>query len=150
MQSSSQCVDPSNLKWAEHTYRERLRLQPEDMAVRLSLAWCLFMQAIHRSGQETILDHAVVHIGPASNDAPVNASTVERSANALLKDCLHQTYIIKQLSIDQVEQQDVARLQALVELAGARDIMVGAEEHSVQQLVALAREAMRTTDRFEW
>jgi hypothetical protein len=54
--------------------------------------------------------------------------------------------MIKHLSLDADERLNVARLQSLVELAGAREIMVGAEEQSVQQLVALAREALRTPE----
>lgn len=146
MQSSTKYVDTANLKWAENTYREQLKSRPEDMAIRLSLAWCLFMQALHRSGQETILDYTVVHIQPPAEDTVRESGTTERSAHTLLKDCLHQTYMIKHLSLDADERLNVARLQSLVELAGAREIMVGAEEQSVQQLVALAREALRTPE----
>ena len=146
MQSSTKYVDTANLKWAENTYREQLKTRPEDMAIRLSLAWCLFMQALHRSGQETVLDYAVVYVQPLAEDHVADSATIERSAHALLKDCLHQTYMIKHLSLDADERLNVARLQSLVELAGARDIMVGAEEQSVQQLVSLAREALLTPD----
>jgi hypothetical protein len=41
---------------------------------------------------------------------------------------------------------EVARLHALVELAGAQNLSTGAEEQSVQRLVALARAVARNAE----
>jgi hypothetical protein len=142
---SSKYFDSGDLKHAETIYREQLRTTPEDMALRLSLAWCLFMQALHRSGQEAVLAYSTLAINGAAMVGTATGAT-ERSANTLLKDCLQQTYAIKHLTLQDEQRLEVARLHALVELAGAQELSVGAEEQSVQRLVALAREAMRTAD----
>jgi hypothetical protein len=144
---STKDFEPTDLKRAEDTYREQLRSEPDDLALRLSLAWCLFMQALHRSGQEAVFtytQHACTDASAAVT--PTDSATADRSANALLKDCLQQTYTIKHLSLREEERLEVARLHALVEMAGAQDLVIGAEVKSVQRLVALAREAMRTVN----
>ena len=147
VQPSSKYIESTDLQRAENIYRARLRSQPEDMALRLSLAWCLFMQALHRSGQEAVHGvYALAYINAPSVDMETLDWVDGRSANALLTDCLQQTYTVKHLSMHEEERVEVARLHALVELAGAQDVSTFAEEQCMQRLVELAREAMRPAE----
>jgi hypothetical protein len=140
-------INTADLNRAEGLYREQLRARPEDMGIRLSLAWCLFMLALHRSGHESAFgNYALAYRQVPPADQESTPLTADRSADALLRECLQQTYTIKHLSVQEDERLEVARLQALVELAGAQALSIGAEEQSLQRLSNLAREAMLTFD----
>jgi hypothetical protein len=147
VQISPKSINTADLQRAEHSYREQLRSQPDDMGLRLSLAWCLFVQALHQSGHESAFgNYAVAYCRAPAADINSTPSKADRSADALLRDCLQQTYTIKHLSMQEDERLEVARLHALVEMAGAQDLSIGAEEQSLQRLANLAREAMLSVD----
>jgi len=137
--------DSADLERAENIHRVQLRSRPEDTALRLSLAWCLLVQAIHRSGQETVLAYSARTRGsvpPA--DTATAAGTAQRSAHALFKDSLFHTVTVQHMSLLEEDQLEVARLHSLVALAGAQELSNEAEAQSVQRLAALARAVMRT------
>ena len=145
MQPSPHLFDLCALQRAEANYKECLLTQPDNLAVRLSLAWCLFIQALHQSGQETAIisnnlpyEQAV----PPAQDTPVKV----RDAQALLQDCLQHLYNVKHLSIDEEDRSGVERLQTLVELAGAKGPSISAETQSLQRLIELAWEIRHSAD----
>jgi hypothetical protein len=105
------------------------------------------MQALRQSGHESAYDNcAVTYVSASTAHTTLTPFTATRSTDALLMDCLQQTYAIKHLSLHEDEQKEVARLHALVELAGAQGLSVGAEEQCLQRLAILAREAMLSAD----
>ena len=101
-------------------YRQQIREDPGNLELRLGLAWCLFIQALHQAGRESILTgtSAVDEVGAA---ATVRRSTClfDQDAYQLLKSSLHETFTVMQLSVDTQGNEDVAKLHALIQLSGA-------------------------------
>jgi hypothetical protein len=127
----------------ERIYRKQLVEEPGDTVARVSLAWCLFMQALHRAGQESTT--------PALLELPVSLDAVElepdprareRDSAHLLEDCLRQTLAVLQLSPNPRDRTDVERLQALVKLSGGEALLADAEEQARRVLLQLTREMM--------
>ena len=148
MQSSSRLFDLCALQTAEVNYREHLLSQPDNLATRLSLAWCLFIQALHQSGHEA----AIMYNGLAYEQALVPSVASDhmvaerRNAQSLLHDCLQQTYIVKHLSTNDEDRTGVERLQVLVELAGAQEPATYAEAESLRRQIELAWEIRHDAD----
>jgi hypothetical protein len=114
--------DLDTLKLTERTYRQRLLNEPADTSARVDLAWCLFMQALHRAGQESASrDHV-----PPCDHASVTvcgAAKADRDAIELLKDSLRQAYTVMHLSSRAEDQMNAKRLHMLVKLSGAVDMV---------------------------
>ncbi|MCC2669055.1 MAG: hypothetical protein K0Q72_1526 [Armatimonadetes bacterium] len=132
----------------ERMYRQRLTDEPGDMVARVSLAWCLFLQALHRAGEENALtgiDSALEEAGiPITEMLELGEDDGEegRAADRLLEDCLRQTVTVLQLSPDPRDRTDVERLQALIRLSGGEAAIADAEDQSRQILVQLTREML--------
>lgn len=127
----------------ERVYRKQLLDEPGDTVARISLAWCLFMQAIHRAGQESTVTPVLelaIPAEPSDEDSPVG----DRDSAVLLQDCLRQALAVLQLSPDPRDRSDVERLQALVKLSGGSELLADAEEQSRRILTQLTREMMNT------
>lgn len=86
--------DSSALSRNEEHYRQTLQSEPEDTASRLNLAWCLFLHAFQERVQ--------------------NGTTP--AAERLLADSLHETAVVRQLSLRTEEQAETERIQFLTSL----------------------------------
>lgn len=127
----------------ERIYRKQLAEEPANTVARVSLAWCLFMQALHRAGQESAVGPVLELALPAEPLAGEGASS-DRDSAVLLQECLRQALAVLQLSPDPRDHSDVERLQALVKLTGGSEMLADAEEQSRRILAQLTREMMNT------
>ena len=136
-----------SLERVERLYRSRLTTEPADMIARVSLAWCLFMQALHRAGQESML-REIVAAGAAvepGRGAPAPACSGARSDD-LLRDCLRQAIAVTQLSSAPEARDDVERLHTLVKLSGGDRALSEASEEAARILMDVTREILGSAD----
>ncbi len=133
--NQSVAIDIDALKRAERAYRNSLAGEPGDTAVRLRLAWCLFVQAVHQAGRESMLHQVEGPDGRLADQLPaiLNARH-DTQVDTLLKDCLHQTTIVLQLTREDRERTDVELLQALITLAGADQLTAEARQQASRRL----------------
>lgn len=130
----------------EKSYRQRLEIEPGDTGTRLSLAWCLVVQALYEAGQERMAGRimaAAKEMSESPDGAPVHeaiaAAARERNARQLLKGCLRQALMVTQLSRDPREKADVEKLRTLVSLSGAGQAILEADEEAARILRELTR-----------
>lgn len=127
----------------ERLYRQQLVAEPGDTMARVSLAWCLFMQALHRAGQESTAPMLLeLPVPPDTGELDPDPLARERDSAHLLQDCLRQTLAVLQLSPNPRDRTDVERLQALVKLSGGEALLADAEEQARRVLLQLTREMM--------
>jgi hypothetical protein len=143
---SSNFFNTASLKQAEKTFRERLLTQPDNMEARLNLAWCLFIQAVHQSGQEMALLNPVPEYDRTAISSADSESKAD-SALSLLQDCLCQTYTIKHLSLSSEDHKAIERLQVLFALCGAQEQAVHAERRAIEKLIRLASAVSQSSER---
>jgi hypothetical protein len=139
--------DISTLKRVEEIYRKRLVEEPGDMVARLSLAWCLFMQALHQAGQESLL--AALAEAGKGQEMPLDeqaSPAPDHDSSELLTECLKQTITVMQLSPNPQDRTDVERIQALVRLSGEEEALSEAEEEAARILGEMSRAILRDTD----
>jgi hypothetical protein len=136
--------DTDILRQLEAKHLEQLRNDPGNLDVRLGLAWCLFMHALHQSGKESMLSTLRSMEIPIDLDSlPQRALTYDSEAYRLLKDSLHETFTVIQLDPQQEANEDVARLHALVRLSGAEQVFREAEDEATYVLARLIRDIVR-------
>lgn len=147
--------DMEALQAIEGAYRERIDEEPVDTGARLRLAWCLVLRAVHEAGREAMAMSVVTAAAAApgtpvwgasaavpagcSNDAKA-VSAVEPSVTStrseeytscvLLKNCLQQATMVLQLSTVPEEKHEAARLRDLIQLSGARQAIIEADEEA--------------------
>jgi len=128
----SSIFDPHSLKEAETAYRFVLVQEPDNMDVRVNLAWCLLLQAVYQSGQET----GIAERRGRENDANPTTAGAELTpgpdAGHLLKECLRHSLTVKHLSAQTSNQLDMEKLEALVLLAGGKELLQSSEENGVR------------------
>ncbi|MGV3720188.1 MAG: hypothetical protein ACO1SX_04690 [Actinomycetota bacterium] len=128
-------VNVDSLWRVERIYRNRLADEPSDMVARTGLAWCLFLQALHRAGEESTLEAIVAAAGGALRE-----SAHDRDSRALLQDSMLNAATVLQLSPCGRERLDVERLQMLVELSGGLAAVAAARESAHEILGQIALE----------
>jgi hypothetical protein len=118
------------LQEAEAAYRFILIREPDNMDVRVNLAWCLLLQALYQSGKETV----IAERGDAkqAGDDPNTDITPGPDAGHLLQECLRHSMTVKHLSARASNQMDMEKLEALVRLAGGKDLLVSSEENGAR------------------
>jgi hypothetical protein len=131
--------DPQSLYRIEDSYRQRLASDPTDHVARVNLAWCLLLQVLHHAGRESMLAELVANSERLDErlDDIIN-STLDREIGTILAECLHQSFTVRQLSTDQAEHADVARLQQLVRLVGGEEAVSNAEADALRVVRQLA------------
>jgi hypothetical protein len=128
-------VNVDSLWRVERIYRNRLADEPTDMVARSGLAWCLFLQALHRAGEESSLEAIVTAAGGV-----LNGCTHDRDSRSLLRDSLLNAATVLQLSTGGRERLDVERLQTLVELSGGIAELTAARDNARDILGQIALE----------
>ncbi len=140
MNHSPYCIGIEALKRKEQLIRDRLANEPGDMEARTNLAWCLLMMAVYQAGQENVLGKLMLaRHGIKAKTSRKLWSALDQGSHDTLKDCLRQTYIVTQLSADPRACTDVARLQALVKLMGAEELVSEAEQEAARILEELTQ-----------
>jgi hypothetical protein len=134
--------DLTALEAVSNDCRAMLMAGPDNLALRLRLAWCLFMLALHQSGRET----AITESGPALRNAPVcpdnglGQHAGRSSAGALLRDCLQHNNIVRHLATDDEDRKSADRLHSLALLSGATAAAHEAEVDCRRRFQELIRE----------
>ncbi len=140
--------DVNLLRRIEDTYTRSLLEKPDDMQVRLRLAWCLFMQALHQAGQESVVT-ALVNDEASHRSSGASLLPFDKDAYLLLKDCLRQTFAIMQLSPCAQDQKDVRQIQELVGLLGAGQVFTDAKDEAYQILSNLTQDILSMPEGFD-
>ena len=131
MKQEQGAIAMASLKRAEHIYRTRLANDPDDSNARIKLAWCLFMQALYRAGQESMLNALVSPGSDEPSEVFVRSRCIwDQDAEDLIHECLNQTGTVMQLSSDPLHRTDALRLQALVKLSGGDLAVAQSRENS--------------------
>lgn len=137
-------VRVESLAQAEAACRSRLAFEPTDLGARKKLAWCLFLQAIHQAGQETLLELVPEELC-TEKPAPAGDVPAARAARELLRECLRQSIAIRQLSTDPQDVHEIDRLQGLVRLSGGEEALFEAEREARGILARVTQELVQRT-----
>jgi hypothetical protein len=147
---SQPVFDIESLRRVEGVYNARLAHDPGDHGARMHLAWCLFMQALHECGQQSVIAALF------SPDDQLDARTIkrirsvlDRDAKRMLRECLRHSVTVIQLSTDPREQRDAQNLQALVRLSGGDPTVQEAEGDGRRIMKSVARELINPQDWME-
>ena len=144
MTTPEPAFDADSLKRVEHLYRRQLADDPSDPLARVSLAWCLLMQALLRAGQESVLQ-ALVRDEEGSEE-PIDlaaSSMLDQDAADLLEDCLRQTLTVRQISADPAAHLSAERILALVRLSGGAPAVTAAEAAAARKGGEVTRQVLR-------
>lgn len=135
MQTTLPTLDLNALKRLADGYSERLVENPTDAPARINLAWCLLMQAVHRTGESRVISELAAsgervhtHLGRMVDSTP------DRDAAEHLRLCLRETFTISQLCADESHRAEVKRLQELVRLSGGEAAVTRAEAEALDVL----------------
>lgn len=143
MRSPEPAFPSDALKRVEAIYRRQLAEDPADPVARVSLAWCLFMQALLRAGQESVLEALVdATEGRRASFEETMRSVLDQNAADLLEDCLRQTMTVKQLTSDPEAQVSAERILSLVRLSGGGPALNAAEDRAARILNDVTREVL--------
>lgn len=142
----SSIFDPHSLKEAETAYRFVLVQEPDNMDVRVNLAWCLLLQAVYQSGQETVIAERRAHEHDANLLNEGAGLTPGPNAGHLLKECLRHSLTVKHLSAQTSNQLDMEKLEALVLLAGGKELLLSSEESGVRIIDNIVTAIWRASD----
>lgn len=149
-------IDIENLLTVENRCRQQLGDNPIDMDARLSLAWCLFMQAVHEAGREARLPEEIeapkngtangALNGKAADTGDEGARMAHRPAYHLLRDCLNQTVTILQLSPHLQDQREAQRLQSLANLSGNEQAVLEANREGERIVEELTHDILNLSE----
>jgi hypothetical protein len=142
MEQDPLTIEMNVLKHAEGVYRARLANEPDDSGARIKLAWCLFMRALYRAGQESMLNALVSGEEEAHRARRRIKGVWDQDADDLIRDCVSQTGIVLHLSSDPKFQSDAQRLQTLVKMSGGETAVAHAREHSSRTLSEMLQEIL--------
>lgn len=147
MPPPSVVIDHEALARAKKLYRQRVQKEPRDIAARIELAWCLFIESLHEAGRESALagpaEEAAQGVVPAETSGQVVA---REEARTLLAECLRETYRVRQLSSVAAEHQEADRLQALARLAVGEEALSNASAAANEAVKRLMQAIIRNED----
>lgn len=116
------------------------------MDTRVNLAWCLLLQALYQSGQETVIaEHKGSEVGSQNQD-PDAGLAPGPDARHLLQECLRHSVTVRHLSARPANHLDIEKLQALVVLAGGHELLLSAEEGGAVVRDNIARAVWSASD----
>ena len=125
------------LRLEERGHRRRVDHDPMDMESRMSLAWCLFAQAMHHAGGESLL--AVLRESGAVHSSAREDVEFDHDARYLLRECLMQLVAVCELSSDPIDRANVDRLRYLVAASGAESALREADAEAERLLINMGR-----------
>lgn len=149
MNTQSNVFDASALKTAEKAYRSELCRKPDDMDTRANLAWCLLLQALYQSGQETRVSAYRRSSEEVEGAEALAGACAERDARTLLQESLRHSFMVRHLSTYRPAQMAMEKLASLVELAGGAEQLVEAEQQAARirdNICAVCRQLSETAD----
>lgn len=139
MTESKTVVDAEALRRIEAVYRARLLSDPCDVLARGCLAWCLFLQSLHRAGEERMLDR-LRGFHSAAGKALAIPRPAGPEAQELLNECLRQTETVLHLSEPGEPRLEMERLLGLARLSAGSQAFHSAEENAHRILEDLIRD----------
>jgi len=138
--------DTHGLKEAEEAYRFVLRREPDNMDIRVGLAWCLLLQALYQSGQETVTAAQRDPEDQAYRSTALPGLSPGPDARHLLQECLRHSLTVRHLSSQTANQWDMEKLEGLVFLAGGKDLLQSNEEGGERIRNRIVRALQRASD----
>ena len=146
MNTRSSIFDTQGLKKAEEAYRFVLGREPDNMDIRVDLAWCLLLQALHQSGQETMpAERQGTEVNVEYRVAVADLSPGP-DARHLLQECLRHSLTVRHLSAQASHQVDAEKLESLVLLAGGKEILAATEAGGSRIREDIVRALWRASD----
>ena len=140
MPNQAELIKIDAIRRAEQVYRSDLVNDPADTSTRIKLAWCLFVEAIHAAGRESVLRDLSECERKSHEDLETAVRAIQDSAvDHLLSDCLRQTTAVMHLSREDRERTDMELLQMLINLAGAEHSTAGTAEEARRCLNDITR-----------
>jgi hypothetical protein len=138
MDRSNATFSIERLKTEERGHRSRVDREPLDMHSRMSLAWCLFIQAMHQAGRENLL--SVLRESGAVDEMPREKTLrLDRDAQHLLRECLKQLCAVCELSRNPNDLSEVERLRYLVTASGAEAALRETDDEASRWMAEMAR-----------
>jgi hypothetical protein len=144
MSATPLVCDLDTLKLTERTCRQRLLSEPADTAARVDLAWCLFMQALHRAGQESAGPTQIEAFEKPEITGGKGHGASDRNAFELLKDSLRQAYTVMHLSSRPEDHLSAERLRALVRLSGTEEMVSEVASEASKILAEITSDIIET------
>lgn len=130
-------VDAEALRRVENFCRSRILQDPCDTLPRGTLAWCLFLQALHQAGRESVLNLLPdLTLWPEGEQEPFEPQS-ERGAEQLLAECLRLTEIALSLTEPGELRTEMERLRSLARLSAGEQPVYRAEQQMQQILHTL-------------
>lgn len=123
----------------EEVYRARLRKDPCDTLARARLAWCLFLQSLHKAGQESIIQSLSQGL-PQVDTTGLRAVQGGPEAQELLDECLRHTETVLHLTMPGEQRFEMERLLGLARLTLGDTAFSAAEQKAHQILDSLIRD----------
>ena len=111
-ESSNSIVNMLTLQELEKTHVLLLKQNPEDTLLRVSLAWCLFMEALYCAGMESAIEKM--------NSSP---ETSYRNSQELFIECLKQANTATDIGCDAVVQKHLNQLEKLIHLSNGEAVV---------------------------
>jgi hypothetical protein len=139
-------IDHEALGRAKKLYRQRVQKEPRDIAARIELAWCLFIESLHQAGWESALAAPISDEAKGLSAETVGQPTAREEARTLLAECLRETCRVRQLSAVAAEQQEADRLQALAKLAMGEEALSNASASASEAVKRLMQAIIRNED----
>jgi hypothetical protein len=106
-----------------------LEQNPDDPELRISLAWCLLLEALHRAGQEYASDPKF--IPPASS---------YRNSSELFRECLKQANTASDINPNSVVQEHLNQLEILVRMSNGEAVVETAADEQEQKTKKLVKD----------
>ena len=146
-------LDIDRLKQSERAYNAHLRKEAADTGVRMTLAWCLALQAIYEAGQthalaalRSVSETLEEPVGRCLRGALQEVGAPEPNVPYLLRSCLQQVVAVTHLSANPQERKDAEKLRALLELSGGEQALLEADESSERILAEITNAILSTND----
>lgn|GEM_PF-4592787 len=121
-----------------------LARRPDDYGARMQMAWCLFLQAIHREGQESVINKIAPlypkEIIKLTGDAAVR---FHRESRWLFAESLKHSYAVSKLSSNPKFLQEAERLKELVKISAGEEMIMDVEDSSAVAISHLTKEISR-------
>jgi hypothetical protein len=134
-------VTEATLVQSEAQYKKLLTEDPANPNIRMDLAWCLFIHALHEAGRGSA--EVLMTDGGQREDNPDfvrQMNLPEDAADRLFKGSLHETFIIMHLDTSGSIRPEIARLHSLIRLCGGDKVLRQADHHASISMINLLRD----------
>ncbi len=118
--------------------------RPDDDGARIELAWCLLMQAIHREGQESVINKVAPLINTPLTKLFGDAQQLtQRESRWLFAESLKHSFAVSKLSSNPKCLQEAERLKELIKISAGEEVIMDVEDISAKVMSQLSKEISR-------